>query len=134
MHSLVGVSNQLSWIAIAIASIRFRAALKRQGKTHLLPFKNWTYPWGPWAAVVLNSLLVLVQGWRSFAPRFDPVGFVSFYIELPVMLAMFLAWKLAKRTKLVALDDMDFETDVYVAEAREREETSRWRRALTWLF
>ena len=40
LQNLVGVSNQLSWIAIGIASIRFRAGLKAQGKTHELPFVN----------------------------------------------------------------------------------------------
>lgn len=112
LQNLVGVSNQLNWISIGIASIHFRAGLARQGKTHLLPFRNWTYPVGPWAAVVLNSFLVLVQGWSCFSPRFDAMSFVSFYVELPVMLAMFAGWKLAKRTRFVGVDDMDLEMDV----------------------
>ena len=33
-----------------------------------------------------------VQGWSSFVPRFSAVDFVSFYVELPVMLTMFLVW------------------------------------------
>jgi AAT family amino acid transporter len=40
LQNIVGVSNQLSWIAIGIASLRFRAAPEVQGKTHLLPFRN----------------------------------------------------------------------------------------------
>lgn len=136
--SLVGVSNQLSWIAIGIASIRFRAGLERQGRTHLLPFKNWTYPYGPWAAVFLNGFLVLVQGWSCFSPSFDPVSFVSFYIELPVMLAMYVAWKLYKRTKFVKLDEMDLVTNVYTADDEEPEQKkgcrSRARSVLGWLF
>lgn len=137
MGSLVGVSNQLSWIAIGVASIRFRAGLKRQGKTHLLPFKNWTYPYGPWASVVLNSFLVLVQGWKCFSPQFDAVSFVSFYIELPVMLIMYVAWKVIKRTKFVKLEEMDLVTDVYLADEPELESKgwqSRTRRVLNWLF
>ncbi|KAI9170563.1 amino acid permease [Paramyrothecium foliicola] len=90
LQNIVGVSNQLSWISIGIASIRFRSGLARQGKTHLLPFKNWTYPVGPWVAVILNSFLVLVQGWSCFSPRFNAVDFVSYYIELPVMLLIIL--------------------------------------------
>jgi len=137
LSSLVGVSNQLSWISIGIASLRFRAALERQGKTHLLPFKNWTYPWGPWIAVVLNSFLVLVQGWSCFSPKFDAVSFVSFYIELPVMLVMFVAWKLIKRTKFVRLEEMDLETDVYPAEPeleKEKGWQSKLKSAVTWVF
>jgi AAT family amino acid transporter len=113
LQNLVGVSNQLSWICISIASLRFRAGLKAQGKEHLLPFKNWTYPAGPILAVVLNSFLVLVQGWSCFSPTFDVVSFISFYIELPIMAVMIIGWKLLKRTNFRRARDMDLETDVY---------------------
>lgn len=135
--SIVGVSNQLSWISIGIASIRFRAGLERQGKTHLLPFRNWTYPWGPWIAVILNCCLVLVQGWSCFSPKFDPVSFVSFYIELPIMLIMYLGWKFFKRTRLVGLDVMDLETDVHTADEQVKEKKG-WQKkvknVVSWIF
>lgn len=78
---------------------------------HLLPFKNWTYPFGPILAVGLNCVLVLVQGWECFSPHFKVVDFVSFYIEIPIMIVMFLAWKLVKRTSFVKTADMDLVTD-----------------------
>jgi AAT family amino acid transporter len=121
LQNLVGVSNQLAWLAIGVTSIRFRGALKRQGKTHLLPFKNWTYPWGPWISVVLNIVIILVQGWSSLSP-FVAVDFVSYYIELPVMLVMYLGWKLLKRTKIVSYEKMDLETDVYVVSEEDLKE------------
>jgi hypothetical protein len=40
LQSIANASNQLSWIANGIASLRFRAALEVQEKTHLLPFRN----------------------------------------------------------------------------------------------
>lgn len=55
----------------------------------------------------------MVQGWSSFSPKFSGVDFVSYYIELPVMLIMYVGWKLLKRTKLVRLEVMDLETDVH---------------------
>jgi amino acid transporter, AAT family len=137
ISSIVGVSNQLSWIAIGITSIRFRAAMERQGKTHLLPFRNWTYPVGPWLVVILNSFLVLVQGWKCFSPDFDAVSFVSFYIELPIMLLMFVGWKLVKRTKVVKLDEMDLETDVHTVEEMQPEKggwQGKGTRIISWLF
>ncbi|RMD41982.1 hypothetical protein DV735_g3193, partial [Chaetothyriales sp. CBS 134920] len=113
LQNLVGVSNQLSWICISLASLRFRAGVRAQGLEHLLPFKNWTYPVGPILAVILNSVLVLVQGWSCFSPRFKVVDFFSYYIELPLMLVMFVGWKLLKRTHFVHLRDMDLVTDRY---------------------
>ncbi|KAK4556285.1 Basic amino-acid permease [Recurvomyces mirabilis] len=122
LQNIVGVSNQLSWISIGIASLRFRAGMKVQGKEHLLPFENWTYPWGPILAVVLNSFLVLVQGWSCFSPSFAPVDFVSYYIELPIMFIMIVAWKLIKQTKFQRASEMDLVTDVYTKEDIEPEE------------
>ncbi|KAI9372815.1 amino acid permease/ SLC12A domain-containing protein [Aspergillus egyptiacus] len=135
LQNIVGVSNQLSWIFIGITSIRFRSALKAQNKVHLLPFRNLTYPLGPWICVILNIVIVLVQGWSCFSPTFDRVGFVSFYIELPVMLVMFLAWKLIKKTKFVRLHEVDLETDTYTLEGPvERTRfTQRVRGLLNWV-
>ncbi len=135
--SLVGVSNQLAWIAIGITSIRFRSALAVQGKTHLLPFRNWTYPVGPYVCVILNSVLVLVQGWSCFSPSFDAVNFVSFYIELPIMLIMYVAWKLIKKTRIVPLAEMDLETDAYPADEVKPEKKgflNRLQSIGTWIF
>lgn len=141
LQNLVGVSNQLAWIAIALTSIRFRRAMEFQGKTHLLSFKNWTYPWGPWLSLILNIVIVLVQGWSSFNPSFSAVDFVSYYIELPIMLVMYLGWKLLKKTKIVSSEAMDLETDVYVVndddlKAMEDEKTARGRveKVLRWIF
>ncbi|KZF20205.1 hypothetical protein L228DRAFT_253969 [Xylona heveae TC161] len=137
LQNIVGVSNQLSWIAIGIASLRFRSAIKLQGKEHLLPFKNWTYPYGPWFSILLNSFLVLVQGWSCFSPTFSAVDFVSYYIELPIMLVMYLAWKFIKRTKVVKLAEMDLETDTHTADEidpRDLAEEKTWKgRAMTIL-
>jgi amino acid transporter, AAT family len=138
LQNIVGVSNQLSWIAIGIASLRFRHAIRLQGKEHLLPFKNWTYPWGPWISIILNIFLVLVQGWSAFSPKFDGVSFVSYYIELPIMLIMYVGWKLWHRTKIVGLDEMDLETDRYEGPTGSGVARKGWKERasgiLTWFF
>lgn len=136
LQAIIGVSNQLSWITIGIASLRFRAGLKAQGKEHLLPFKNWTYPWGPIGAIVLNSFLVLVQGWSSFSPAFSAVDFVSYYIELPVFALMVVIWKLVKKTKFKRASEMDLVTDVYTKDDVEPEKEGwhgRARKFGTWI-
>jgi len=140
LQNIVGVSNQLSWIAIGIASLRFRAGLKAQNKTHLLTFRNFTYPYGPWAVVLGCSFLVLVQGWSCFSPVFSGVDFVSYYIELPIMLLMFGVWKVVKRTRWVSAEEMDLETDVYLPEEGEldRDAAVGWkgkaRATIRWIF
>ncbi|KAJ5986998.1 hypothetical protein N7451_011363 [Penicillium sp. IBT 35674x] len=113
LQNMVGVSNQISWACICFTSLRFRAAVRRQNLDHLLPFKNFTYPAGPAVAVVLNIFLVLIQGWSCFSPEFDAVSFVSYYVEVAIMIVMVIGWKVYKRTKLVPLDEMDLSTDRY---------------------
>ena len=39
------------------------------------------------------------------------MSFVSYYVELPLMLVMFVGWKVWKKTKVVKLERMDLETD-----------------------
>lgn len=136
LQNIVGVSNQLSWISIGVASLRFRAGMKAQGREHLLPFKNWTYPYGPIIVVSLGIVIVLVQGWSCFSPTFSPVDFVSYYIELPIFAIMIVAWKLVKGTKFQKAAEMDLVTDVYTKDDGEAEETG-WkanaRKVGTWL-
>ena len=78
-----------------------------------------------------------MQGWTCFSPAFDGVSFVSFYIELPIMLIMFVGWKLFKKTKWVKLEEMDLVTDVHTADEEELEKKgwqSRTKRVVNWIF
>jgi AAT family amino acid transporter len=74
----------------------------------------------------------LVQGWKSFSPKFSPVDFVSFYIELPVMLVMFLVWKVVKRTRWVRLEEMDLVTDRFDVGMTPEEREAAVRKAPRW--
>lgn len=119
LQALVGVSNQLSWFCIGITSLRFRQGLKAQGKEHYLKFKNWTYPYGNYFAVIFIAVIVLVQGWDSFAP-WDVSSFFNYYVELLVFPFFYLVWWLIKRDKWVKAEDMDFETDRYIESEDEK--------------
>ena len=41
----------------------------------------------------------IVQGWSSIFPTFAAVDFVSYYIEIPIMVVMYIAWALVARAK-----------------------------------
>ncbi|KAF9222651.1 hypothetical protein BS17DRAFT_755738 [Gyrodon lividus] len=100
LQNIVGVSNQIAWLSIGLASWRFRKAWITQGRSvdELKFYIRWTWPWGPYFVVITVSSLILIQGWSSIAPTFSPVDFVSYYIEIPVMIIMYTAWVLAKST------------------------------------
>jgi AAT family amino acid transporter len=44
-------------------------------------------------------MIIPVQGWSSIFPKFMAVDFVSFYVEIPVMIVMCTAWMLIKRPR-----------------------------------
>ncbi|KAG6920053.1 hypothetical protein DXG01_010121 [Tephrocybe rancida] len=108
LQNIVGVSNQIAWVSIGLASWRFRTAWVKQGRSlDELKFRaGWTWPWGPPFVVVTVTFMIIVQGWSSVIPTFSAVDFVSFYIEIPVMIVMFIAWMVvtgarSRRTKNV---------------------------------
>ncbi|GAA5992214.1 hypothetical protein JCM5350_000642 [Sporobolomyces pararoseus] len=119
-QNLVGVSNQIAWLCIGVASTRFRSAWKAQGKSASeLRFKN---PAGRLAGpivIVVTTFIILVQGWSVFKGTFDGVGFVANYIELPVFLVLYIAWRLIKRVKSPSLLQIDVDTARYVETARD---------------
>ncbi|KAI0031058.1 amino acid permease-domain-containing protein [Vararia minispora EC-137] len=94
LQNLVGVSNQIAWLSIGLASWRFRKAWRRQGRSlsEMKFHSKWTWGWGPPFVIITVIALILIQGWDSLFPVFSPVDFVSYYIELPVMLVMYIAW------------------------------------------
>ncbi|KIJ67545.1 hypothetical protein HYDPIDRAFT_84867 [Hydnomerulius pinastri MD-312] len=100
LQNIVGVSNQIAWLSIGLASLRFRKAWIKQGRSvdELKFYVRWTWPWGPYFVIITVTALILIQGWSSFAPTFSPIDFVSFYIEIPVMIFMYITWMLAKRS------------------------------------
>ncbi|KZV89992.1 hypothetical protein EXIGLDRAFT_838101 [Exidia glandulosa HHB12029] len=124
LQNIVGVSNQIAWFSIGLSSWRFRAAWVKQGRDlSELKFQGarWTWGWGPPFVVFSVAALIIIQGWSSVIPHFDAVSFVSFYIEIPVMILFYAIWKFVHRNPLVDLATIDLLTDEYVETPEELE-------------
>lgn len=65
------------------------------------------YPWGTYIALAANIFLIFFQGYTAFLNPFSAEDFVVNYILLPVFVVLVLAWKFAKQTKIVKLEEMD---------------------------
>lgn len=62
------------------------------------------FRFGSFSHILMASFFVrIVQGWSSVIPKFSIVDFASFYVELPVMLCMYLVWLFLKRQTSVSL-------------------------------
>ena len=114
-------STKIAWLSIGLASWRFRRAWIRQGRPlSELKFRaSWTWPWGPPFVVITVAALIIseypritcwgftsthfartVQGWSSVIPTFSAVDFVSFYVEIPVLIIMYIGYMLIRRPRL----------------------------------
>ncbi|KAF5326237.1 hypothetical protein D9611_000065 [Ephemerocybe angulata] len=109
LQNIVGVSNQIAWLSIGLSSWRFRKAWVAQGrsKEDLKFVASWTWPWGPAFVIVSVTALILIQGWSSVIPRFSPLDFVSFYVEIPFMTFMTLVWLIVRRERNRRLQESD---------------------------
>ncbi|KAK0504653.1 amino acid permease/ SLC12A domain-containing protein [Armillaria luteobubalina] len=146
LQNIVGVSNQIAWLSIGLASWRFRKAWIHQGRSlDELKFRPaWTWPWGPPFVVITVTALILIQGWSSIIPTFSVVDFFSLYIEIPVMVAMYLVWLTLRRrssmkaatetevpakvlpwSDVVDMKTVDLTTDEYVEHSVEDVEAER---------
>jgi len=106
LQNIVGVSNQIAWLSIGLASSRFRKAWVAQGRPfEELKFRaRWTWPWGPYFVMISVSTIILFQGWTSIFPKFSTIDFVSLYLEIPVMIIMWLGWIVVHRLTKQATD------------------------------
>ncbi len=54
---------------------------------------------------------------------------MSYYIEIPIMIIMYVGWKLVKKSKIVPLAMMDLETDVHT---KDDNEDDKWENEKSW--
>ncbi|KAM0789327.1 hypothetical protein ACM66B_000163 [Microbotryomycetes sp. NB124-2] len=111
LMSVSGVSTFIVWAAICLCHIRFRAALKVQGRsTDELTYKALLYPYGAYFALAANIFLIFFQGYATFDP-FSAVDFVVAYLAVPLFVIMYLGWKLYHKTRILSLAEIDLDTD-----------------------
>ncbi|KAI7880075.1 hypothetical protein K492DRAFT_147524 [Lichtheimia hyalospora FSU 10163] len=109
--SITSVTGFISWWGIAVIHMRFRRAYKHQGRDlRDLPYKTFLYPIPSLFACVLCILIILGQGYTAFTPHFDGVLFATNYIGIVPAVVAYVAYKLIRRTRIVSLDDIDFDT------------------------
>ena len=91
-------------------------------------------------AATFISLILIFFAWNVFtntkSDKFA-AGLITNYMPQAVFPLIYLAYKFIKKTKIVRVQDMDFFSGVAEIEADEepeKEETSRGKRILGWIF
>ena len=111
--ALSGLANFFIWGSICFSHIRFRAGWKAHGRSlDELPYKASFGVWGSWFGLFLNMVCIMA----SFYSALYPVGgspnveaFFEEYLAAPLILALYLGWKLWTRDWVwfIKAEDMD---------------------------
>ncbi|KAI8591809.1 amino acid permease/ SLC12A domain-containing protein [Geranomyces variabilis] len=109
---LTGMSGILTWISITLIHLRFRAAWIAQGHAvEELPYRAPFFPYGQYLSLALASVVIIGQGYAAFAVRpFLWRNVLSVYVGLPVFVGLFVWYKIRHGTRLIPLEDCDFDT------------------------
>ncbi|KPM36332.1 hypothetical protein AK830_g10229 [Neonectria ditissima] len=98
----------VSWSAILFNHIRLRRAMKVQNiPVEKLPWHNsWTI-YTSYAGLVMSITILFTGGFAVFTKgNWSNVGFVSSYLDIPLVIGAFLIWKFVKKTKFVSLSEI----------------------------
>ncbi|KIL37844.1 gamma-aminobutyrate permease [Gordoniibacillus kamchatkensis] len=106
-----GMCGFLAWVGIAVSHYRFRKAYVLQGHDpERLPYRARWFPFGPIAAFVVCVLVMIGQGYAALSGgTIDWTGLIAAYIGLPIFAVVFLVYKIKHRTRIVPLDQCDFD-------------------------
>ncbi|KAJ4391659.1 hypothetical protein N0V93_005278 [Gnomoniopsis smithogilvyi] len=127
--SLSGLSYLFVWGSICATHIRFRYAWKAHGYSlDQIPYKPTCGIWGSWIGLVLSVLCLIATFYSSLYPSADATpsaeAFFEVYLAAPVVLALYLGWKLYSRDWrfLVPIEDMDMTTGLRLFDPNEVED------------
>lgn len=109
LQDLVSIATLVNWIVICIVYLRFMQGCKRQGidRHTELPWAAPFQPYTTYASLTLFIILLFTGGWSTFVHRqWSTETFVSSYLNIPLILALYFGAKFWFKTKLVTLDNM----------------------------
>ncbi|KAJ3464585.1 hypothetical protein MRS44_009371 [Fusarium solani] len=109
----------VSWSAILLNHIRLRLAMKKQGiPITSLPWHNsWTPAYSSIVALCMCLIILFTGGFSVFTKgNWDPVGFVSSYLDIPLVICAYLIWKFVKKTKIVSLSEIPLQDAIKKSE------------------
>lgn len=103
-----GAATFIAWAFIGVTHIRMRKAYVLQGFAVAdLPYRALWFPYGAWFVVAINVFLVVISGYTTLIGTFQYVDFIFNYIVIVIFVALFVFWKVWKKTKWVGLREMD---------------------------
>lgn len=98
LFSLCSISSFFTWSSICLAHIRFRLALRKQGRsTEELGYKATLGIYGSVLGVIVMALIIIGEIWISIFPIGSPADVETFFqncLSIPLMIVVFLSYRL----------------------------------------
>ncbi|CAR29591.1 ZYRO0G12342p [Zygosaccharomyces rouxii] len=118
LSAIAGLSELFTWSSIMLSHVRFRAAIKVQGKDiNELGYKSNTGVWGSAYGVFFSLLVFAAQFWVALsAPnsggKCSASDFFQSYLALPIWLTFYVGFMLWTRdfTFLIPLNKVDLDS------------------------
>jgi lysine-specific permease len=109
----IGITGFIFWLGISMSHYRFRKAFLTQGHSlSELPYHAKWYPFGPIFAIAICLIVTLAQDYQAFlAPHIDWGNVIAAYLGIPFFLVLWLGYKFIRKTKVVPLEECEFEFD-----------------------
>lgn len=136
--ALSGLSSIFTWMSINMAHIRFRCAMKAQGRSlDELAFKSSIGELGSWYGFLINFLVLIAQFWLSLFPigaAPNASDFFQGYLGFPVVLISWIGYKIySKNMRMyIPADEIDVDSGRSVVDTdliKQEEEEEQARRA-----
>ena len=111
LMNVSGLSGFIVWVGIAWCHFRFRRAYVRQGHNVAdLPYRAPLFPIGPVIALIMLIVVIIGQNVQAIVNG-QLLQVASAYAGLPAFLLLWVIHRIVtgRRSRMVALDDMDVE-------------------------
>ncbi|EDO16998.1 hypothetical protein Kpol_1065p13 [Vanderwaltozyma polyspora DSM 70294] len=118
LAAIAGLSEIFTWSGIMFSHVRFRAAMKVQGKDiNELGYKANTGVWGSAYGAFFGVLVLIAQFWVALAPignggKCDAEAFFESYLAFPIWVACYFGYMIYNKdfTLLSPLDKIDLDS------------------------
>ncbi|CAG8146748.1 unnamed protein product [Penicillium nalgiovense] len=117
LQDLVSITTLTNWLTILVTYLRFYYGCKKQGISRKsLPWATPLQPYISWASLFMLTILLITGGYSTFIKgHWDSEGFVSSYINIPLFLILYFAYKFVRKTKIVPLEDIPIQPFIDIA-------------------
>lgn len=140
MLAISGLSSIFTWGSICLAHIRFRKAMKVQGRSLLsLAYTSQPGLIGSWVGFIFNILVLIAQFWTGLFPvgygeltgKERAEAFLQSYISAPIIIFTFIIYKVVFKTRILRASEIDLitgqrEHNLEELLAEERAEKAQW--------